>query len=222
MYLIEGNIGVGKSTFLRLMQEQLPEIQAIFEPVNAWSSSETTQSLLGNFYTNTPRWSYTMETFTMFARIKDHLNEHPHLSKLTIGERSLYSGYYCFAKNGYLQGQMQDIEWSLYSQWFDFLVPRINTPTGFIYLKSDPEKCFERTVKRNRTGESNIPLEYFKQIHHRHEEFLIKKQGVSKALEHVPLLILDASCEFEHNPEIISEYAHEVKQFIELTVTKDA
>lgn len=222
MYLIEGNIGVGKSTFLRLMKEQLPEIQAVFEPVNAWSGSNIGQSLLANFYADIPRWSYTMETFTMFARIKDQLQELPTCYRPILEERSLYSGYYCFAKNGYQQGQMQEIEWLIYSQWFDFLTPHLTTPKGFIYLKSDPEACYARTRKRSRAGEDQIPLDYFKQIHDRHEEFLMKKQGVTQALETVPLLVLDASCEFEHDPALIQEYAAEVKQFIELTTTKSA
>lgn len=222
MYLIEGNIGVGKSTFLRLIQEQLPEIQAVFEPVNAWANSGATQSLLSNFYTDTPRWSYTMETFTMFTRIRDHVQELPRLSSITVGERSLYSGYYCFAKNGYQQGQMQPIEWLLYTHWFNFLMPRLTIPTGFIYLKSDPETCYKRTLKRNRTGEESIPLDYFKQIHDCHEAFLIKKQEIIPALEQVPLLVLDASHEFENNLDIIKDYAQKVKQFIELNPTKTA
>lgn len=222
MYIIEGNVGVGKSTFLRLIQEQLPEVKAIFEPVNAWSGSENAQSLLNNFYTDTPRWSYTMETFTMFTRIRDHIRELPFHSKLTVAERSLYSGYYCFAKNGYLQGQMEAIEWFMYTQWFEFLMPRIALPTGFIYLKSDPATCYKRTHKRNRSGEETIPLHYFEQLHNQHETFLIQKQGITDRLKNIPVLVLDVSDEFENNRELMQKYAHEVKNFIELTLTKSA
>ncbi len=220
MYIIEGNVGVGKSTFLRLLAAQLPEVQALFEPVNAWSGSASTQSLLNNFYTDTPRWSYTMETFTLFTRIRDYHKDASAYEQKTIAERSIYSGYYCFAKNGYQQGHMQPIEWLMYTQWFEFLVPRITPPRGFIYLKSDPTICHARTHKRNRSGEETIPLSYLQEIHEQHESFLIRKEQVASSLEDVPVLVLDVSEEFEHKPELMTQYAQKVKQFIELTVAK--
>lgn len=219
MYLIEGNIGAGKSTFLHLMQEELPEVKALFEPITSWSETQGSQSLLSNFYRDTPRWSYTMETFTLFTRTRDLMQEIP-TQQITLAERSLYSGYYCFAKNGYLQGQMTDLEWLIYTQWFEFLIPQFYQPKGFIYLKSSPKICYERTIKRNRQGEETISLAYLEQIHHQHEMFLVKKEGVLHILQSTPVLVIDVSCEFEQNRELIKEYASELKRFIELTYKK--
>ena len=69
MYLIEGNIGAGKSTFLQLLKNSLPHLEVIFEPVNVWHTAEHGKSLLQNFYTDTKRWAYTMESFTLINRI---------------------------------------------------------------------------------------------------------------------------------------------------------
>ena len=43
-------------------------------------------------------------------------------------------------------------------------------PNAYIYLRSDPEMCYNRIKKRGRESEKNIKLEYIKRIHELHEE----------------------------------------------------
>ena len=73
MYLLEGNIGVGKSTFLKLVKEHLPELKVLTEPVDNWNNLIYGQSLLENFYKQPKRWAYTLETLTMICRAQDHI-----------------------------------------------------------------------------------------------------------------------------------------------------
>lgn len=218
MYLIEGNVGAGKSTLLSLLSQQLPSLEVVFEAVNSWDKIDHGTSLLTHFYQDTARWSYTMETFTMFKRIQEHLREQNHKNAFRIIERSLYSGHYCFAKNGYLQGALDESEWILYNKWFTFLVEEhCKTPHGFIYLQTDPKICYDRAKKRSRSAEETIPLAYFEQIHQQHEDFLIKKRGILSSLKDVPVLILDASIEFETDEERVKEYAEKMYDFMLLT-----
>ncbi len=218
MYLVEGNVGVGKSTLLSLIAKHLPHLQVVFEKVDSWDRNEHGKSLLTQFYQDTPRWSYTMETYTMFTRVKEHLKEQTDKNPFKIIERSLFSGHYCFAKNGYLQGFMDETEWKLYSDWFSFLVEQhCNAPAGFIYLQADPKDCQARAQKRNRSSEEGIPLSYFEQIHEQHEAFLIKKQNISPFLKDVPVLVLDASHNFESHQETTLEYMERINDFILIT-----
>ncbi len=112
-----------KQLFLRLAIQYLLEVQTILEPVATWQDNNYGQSLLSNFYENPERWAYTFELFTMICRVQEHLKEQKENSSVKIFERSLYSGYYCFAHNSYAQGFMSEIEWHLYEQWFSFLIP---------------------------------------------------------------------------------------------------
>lgn len=218
MYLVEGNVGAGKSTLLSLLAQRLPYTSIVFESVSSWNKAETGTSLLGHFYQDSRRWSYTMETYTMFTRVQEHLREQADPNPFKIIERSLYSGHYCFARNGYLQGFLDEAEWVLYNKWFNFLVEqRCKTPHGFIYLQTDPIVCYERGKKRSRSSEEGISLDYFKQIHEQHEEFLIKKCGILPALKDVPVLVLDVSEEFETNAELVKEYAEKINDFMLLT-----
>ena len=218
MYILEGNVGVGKSTLLEKIQEHVPYLNVITESVSNWSNDDTQESLLARFYADIPRWSYTLETYTLLTRVQEHLKIQQDPNPFKIVERSLYAGNYCFARNGYLQGAMDDIEWSIYNKFFDFLVlGKCKTPTGFIYLQADPEICLARSQKRNRPGEEAIPLEYLQQIHDQHERYLIRKEGVLPELVNVPVLVLDGSADFASDRTILEDHLDKIDEFLFIT-----
>ncbi len=213
MYIVEGNMGVGKSTFLNIINKHNPKIPIMPEPKEKWLNESFGQSLLEKFYENGPRWSYTMETFTLICRVQNYLqfqqNPNPHL----LIERSIYSGYYCFAKNGYASGSLTDLEWYVYNKWINFLFKKCSPPLGFIYLRAKPEICYERAIKRNRAAEKTLTLDYFKQIHLWHERFLVEKKDVFDYLKTVPVLIIECNEDFRENPSIIEEYLKKIQLF---------
>ncbi len=221
MYLLEGNIGVGKSTFLRLIQKECPEILVIQEPQESWSSQTYGQSLLENFYKDAQRWAYTIETLALVTRVKHHMATQALKLPLSLMERSVYSGHYCFARNGYAHGFLSPLEWDVYSRMVDVLVHQhCKPPHGFIYLRAQPEICFDRVQKRQRQGESHITLEYLQQIHHWHEKLLVEKQEIASNLSKVPVLILDTQVDFAANPERFKAYIQQVKDFMLCTEQK--
>ena len=221
MYILEGNIGAGKSTLLTKIQEADTDMEAVFEPVNAWHRRDSGQSLLAEFYADIPRWAFSLETYAMACRVREHLKEQQIKNTYRLLERSIFSGHYCFARNSYEQGGMSSMEWEIYRQWFAFLMRgKCHFPFGFIYLKTDPDVCLERVKKRNRKGECNITLEYLKQIDHVHEDFLINKNGVVPELELVPVLVLDGNKPFDSCDVIFNEYCDQIEEFMHLTHVK--
>lgn len=220
MFIIEGNIGAGKSTFLKLMAKKLPYLSVSLEPVNNWQKQIYGQSLLTNFYENSQRWAYTFETLTMMNRVQEHVTLQKQADPLTLVERSVYSGHYCFAHNSYAQGFLNAMEWRIYEQWFDWLVQKhCQPPTGFIYLRVDPKISYERIKKRNRHAEKTISLQYLKQIHNRHDSFLIQKNNVLDTLKKVPVLLLDCNTEFEYDEDKLNQHAESVQNFLNMTHT---
>lgn len=214
MYIIEGNIGAGKTTFLNLIAQNIPEAIIIDEPLKAWDKKGQGKSLLTNFYKDTPRWAFTMEMFTLVCRIQEHMREQQRSHTPIVMERSIYSGYYCFALNSYKQGFMNDLEWEILKQWFTYLVQgKCKNPRGFIYLKLSPEIAWERTKKRNRSGEESIPLEYFQQIDTAMDAFLINKQGLLPELAQIPVLVLNCDQDFVQNKQKQKEMIEQVKDF---------
>jgi len=215
MYLIEGNIGAGKSTFLQLIQKNIPELKVIFEPVNIWQADQPGQSLLQNFYSDTKRWAYSMESFTLINRTFENSKIKLNNAYATLAERSIYSGYYCFAKNSYFNGFMERLEWNIYEKWFQFLTSHHNypKPTGFIYLRTTPSTAYARIIKRNRSAENLISFDYINQIHERHEELLLTNHQ-AELHTNAPVLVIDANYDFEHNPQALQKILNQIQVFI--------
>ncbi len=218
MYIVEGNIGVGKSSFLNCIGKNLQEIDILTEPKDNWTNQIYGQSLLENFYKSPKRWAYMLETLAMICRSKDHMNQQNKPNSKVVIERSIYSGHYCFAANGYDSGYFSEIEWDIYNKWANFLINKqCKPPKGFIYLKASPTVCMERIKKRNRISEKNITIAYIKKIASNHEKFLIKKDNISENIKNVPILILDCSEDFLNNEENLQKHLAKLKNFIDNT-----
>lgn len=67
-----------------------------------------------------------------------------------------------------------------------------------IYLRCEPEVCYERTKKRSRNEEETIPLDYLKKIHDKHENWIKQERPAN-------VLILDTTEEFEDRPDRVGE-----------------
>jgi deoxyguanosine kinase len=213
MYLIEGNIGAGKSTFLQLVKNSLPDLEVVFEPVNVWHTADHGKSLLQNFYTDTKRWAYTMESFTLINRTFENSKMIP--GSQPIAERSIYSGYYCFAKNSHENGFMDRLEWNIYEKWFQFLTNHhsYTPPKGFVYLRTTPSIAYDRILKRSRSAESLISFGYINQIHQRHEDLLLNNNR-TELHTGAPVLVLDANVNFEENPAAFKEMLCQLQAFM--------
>ena len=202
MKFIEGNVGSGKSTFLKLLQQKGHRI--ILEPVNEWCSllNKNGKNLLEEFYGNQERYAYTFQSIAFRTRINNLKNYNGELI-----ERSIFTDRNVFAKTCYENGKMNEIEWVDYCAWFDWLAETFNIkPTGIIYLRADPETSYERIKKRCRSGEETIPFEYLKQLHLKHEQWLMGGEP--------NVLVLDVNDDFENNQEKINEMCEKVKNFV--------
>lgn len=211
--IVEGNIGAGKSTFLRLINDLL-DVQVVYEPHEQWQNVGG-ENLLDSFYKDTNRWAYTFQSYAFITRIiAQEQADKTATTPLQILERSVYSDRYCFAKNAFEMGTMTSLEWKLYKDWWAWFVTHYTKkPSGFIYLQTPPEVCYRRLLKRARSEESAVPLHYLSMLHDKHENWLIHKQGIDNYIAQVPVLILDCTQDFEDNPELCKKYAQQIVDF---------
>jgi deoxyadenosine/deoxycytidine kinase len=217
MLSIEGNIGAGKSTFLKIVAQNLP-VQPIFEPHTKWQSIGN-ENLLEKFYKDPRRWAYTFQTYAFVTRVMEqewHMRTNPHATYVL--ERSVYSDRYCFAKNAFDMGIMSNLEWTLYQEWFSWLVDSYTIkPSGFIYLRADPKVCYERLVKRNRNEEKGVSLEYLTMLHDKHEQWLVQKFDIPGTMQEVPVLILDCNQDFESDATQQKLLCDRITEFFKLS-----
>ena len=216
--IVEGNIGAGKSTFLRIMQNYL-RIHPILEPHEQWQLIGT-DNLLQKFYEDTSRWAYTFQSYAFVTRVREQeraMTQYPHA--VHVIERSVYSDRYCFAKNCFEMGTMTPLEWNLYQEWFEWLVENYTIkPTGFIYLRTEPNVCHQRLLKRNRSEESGVNLNYLKALHQKHEEWLVEKRTTASYLKEIPVLILESNKEFEADPIEQTKHMQKIADYFNLPI----
>jgi len=162
---IEGNIGSGKSTlFEKLKIHFVNNKNIIFvrEPVDIWESiqDENGTTILEKFYQDQIKYSFSFQIMAYISRInllKETIKQHPGVTIIT--ERSLYTDKMVFAKMLYDTHKIEYINYQIYLNLFDTFKNEFNVD-NIIYIKTDPDICYNRILKRARNGENNISLDY--------------------------------------------------------------
>jgi len=216
LLILEGNIGAGKSTMLTIIQKAFG-FSSIPEPTERWQGATANENLLHLFYENTPRWAYTFQSYAFLTRVQailDHYLAHPE-HEFFILERSVYCDRFCFAKNCYESGKMTNLEWKIYKEWFSWLAGHnVPQPSGFIYLRTNPEVAHHRIHLRKRSEESTIPLSYLKTLHEKHEDWLIAKKDVTPIIADTPTLVLECDNDFQHDKQEQNKHLDAIQSFI--------
>lgn len=184
LYFIEGNIGAGKSTVIDHLSELSSDLILVKEPVDVWTSlvDQDDVDLLSKFYQDPNRWAFTFQLVafvTRLQRLTDTINNAPKNSVI-IMERSIMSDKNCFASYGRAHKTINQMEWHIYSIWYDWFhtqIPQLRS-AKFLYLKCNPTVAHQRIAKRSRTGESDIPLSYLESIDRLHDEWLNKSNSL--------------------------------------------
>ena len=172
---VEGNIGTGKSTFLKMIEKCYNDkYQVIYEPVDLWTNFKDSKgkNILKYFYEDTKRYAYTFQHIAFISRVQK-LDEIDQTKEIVFIERSIYSDRHIFAQNCFEQGMISDIEYQLYLTWFDWLEKKMKLDKHeFLYLKCSPETSFSRMRSRKRNEENNVSFDYILQIHEKHQEWI--------------------------------------------------
>ena len=184
---VEGNIGSGKSTFVKNMEaafskQGIENMKMIFvqEPVNQWTQikDENGLDMLSKFYGNQEKYAFAFQMMAYISRLSllKHAYEENPKNTIIVTERSVYTDRYVFAKMLYDSQKIEEVEYQIYLKWFDEFIEELPI-FAMVYLHTSPEVSHMRVLKRARNGET-IPLEYLKECYRYHEEWLKKEQSV--------------------------------------------
>lgn len=198
---IEGNIGSGKSTFIKKLLDSL-DFSIVYEPTNEWQDINGINAL-DIFYKDTKRWAYSFQSYVFLTRIKAIEEEYKRTKKdLFFAERSVFADRYAFGKVCHDLYFINELEWNMYCKWHKWMIEEhTKIPAGFIYLKVDPNIAYSRIKKRGRFEESSISLDYLTLLNNCHEDWLINKKNVYNIISNIPVLVLDCNEDFEYNED---------------------
>tara|TARA_Y100001972_G_C7607477_1_gene304465 strand:+ start:147 stop:815 length:669 start_codon:yes stop_codon:yes gene_type:complete len=165
---VEGNVGTGKTTFLKNLSNQKYKIQRLYEPVDEWIAS----GMLGKFYNDPDKYNLLFQIYCLFTRLKQYENIDKTADFVFI-ERSIYCDYNVFAKKCLKHDQKKYHEYiSIYSQYIQLIREIYPYKKYFLYLRKNYDTCFNQIKNRGRIEENNIELDYIKGLHNNHEDWL--------------------------------------------------
>lgn len=172
--VIEGPIGVGKTSLVNLLIEEFGG-RAILEDVEG-------NPFLPGFYKDRERYAFQAQLFFLLSRYRQQaeINQQELFSQTTISD-------YLFAKDRIFASiNLGENELLLYDQVYQLLDSRVPKPDLVIYLQAEPEVLMERIKRRGKGYEKSISQAYLTDLIHAYNDFFFH-------FSETPLLVINTS-----------------------------
>ncbi len=160
---IAGNVGVGKSTLTGLLAERLGW-EPFFEAVDE-------NPYLADFYADMRTWSFHSQIYFLSRRLRHHrqLLDRPNS---VVQDRSVYEDAEVFARNLYLQGDMDERDYRSYRELYEVLTSFLPPPDLVVYLRASVPTFLRRISMRGRDYEKSISADYLERLNRLYEEWI--------------------------------------------------
>ncbi|GKV51296.1 hypothetical protein SLEP1_g57964 [Rubroshorea leprosula] len=183
-FCVEGNISVGKTTFLQRVANETLElrdlVEIVPEPIKKWQDIGPDHfNILDAFYAEPERYAYTFQNYVFVTRVMQERESSGGIKPLRLMERSVFTDRMVFVRAVHEANWMNEMEISIYDSWFDPVVSCLPglIPDGFIYLRASPDTCHKRMMLRKRAEEGGVTLDYLRDLHEKHESWLFPFQS---------------------------------------------
>ena len=215
MLILEGNLGVGKSTLIQSLKEHykdMDEIQFMKEPVELWGQ------VLGKYYTHQEKWAATLQTVicvTFVQEVFRAINNYPAL-KLLICDRSVLTGPHTFSKVLLSYNVISPRQFQYIMETAENMNSLLPIESSFrLFLRQTPQVCAQRIAARARTEELSVPLHYLRSVELEHNNWnnelgsssctLLPQQADLQTLRKIIDLALQGVIEFKNGTIQVSK-----------------
>jgi len=179
MFIIEGNIGSGKSTLVKKLADKC--VNTFQEPVDNWTSfkDEHNVSIFEYYYKEPTKYAFSFQMHVLMTRFQNmkraKKEKHP-----VVCERSIQTDKHIFAQCMLELNNMSHIEYNVFETYYNHICHEYGDldQDTIIYLRQDPLICHERVRTRSRIGEEVISLKFLDHLHRLHDKWLLNNKKV--------------------------------------------
>ena len=173
--VIEGNIGAGKSTLVRMLAAETGARVVLEEFAD--------NPFLPKFYADPKKYGFQLELSFLaerYRQLNTHLNQPELFAPTTIAD------YYFVKSLIFARVTLADDEFALYRQLFDIIWQQIPLPTLYVYLHSSVDRLMSNIAMRGREYEKNISPQYLADIQQSYREYF-------KTADKFPIVVVDTT-----------------------------
>jgi len=191
---VEGVIGVGKTSFAKMLSERLD--------ANLVAEEVFENPFLVDFYKNPKRFAFSCQLYFLISRFQQQqqLMVHDLFSQRIVAD-------YIFAKDAiFAQVNLSEREMVLYEKMAPILARDIPRPDLVIYLQGSTPILLERINRRNYSFEKTIDYEYIDLINKAYDYFFFN-------YNETPLLVVRTDeIDFVNNPEHFEDLIQQIRK----------
>jgi deoxyguanosine kinase len=200
MYIvIEGAIGVGKTTLARLLRPAFNAklLLEVFEE----------NPFLAKFYADRERYAFQTQIFFLLSR---YHQQRAIPALLSNGEHLLSD--YTFEKDRLFAGiNLEGNEYQVYLQVHQALAEKIPPPDLIVYLKADTNILMQRIANRDRPYERNMEWAYIDQLNNAYDHFF------GEGHNDPPVLAIDTNTlNYVASPEDLKWVENRIRQALKM------
>jgi len=192
---VEGPIGVGKTSFVRLLAEEM-NARLVLEDVEQ-------NPFLREFYDDRAARAFQTQMFFLLSRFRQQQAE---FSQYDLFSRGVISDY-IFAKDRIFAYQnLDENELALYEQVYALLEPKVTKPDLVVYLQAATDTLMKRIRLRDREFERRVSYEYIDSINESYNRFFFNYSDT-------PLLVVQTSdIDFVRDPSELRDLIKQINR----------
>src|SRR5262249_8151286 len=181
--VVEGVIGVGKTSLSRMLSERL-QGKLVLEEVEE-------NPFLKDFYQDRERYPFQTQLHFLFSRYQQQRS----LRQMELFSERMVADY-LFQKDRIFAGlNLQERELALYERLVGWLELDVMKPDVVVYLQASPDTLMERIAKRGRSYEKEMDRGYIKSLNEAYNHFFFH-------YTEAPLLVVNTNrIDFVNNPD---------------------
>lgn len=210
MIVIDGVVGVGKSTLMNILEEE--GYVPFEEPV-------VDNPILEKFYYDRERYSFPLQIFFLNKRFKNIKDASK--IKNAVMDRSIY-GDIIFAKMLKDAGEMSNEEFDLYMELFENMIEHCKAPKLLVYLEIGVDEAMKRINKRGREYEKIVEREYWEKLNDNYKDYF-EQYNISPILK-INVDNMDFENNLVHRKELLNSIHKKIQEINilgEITAKKD-